>query len=238
MSPHQTRISPNSIGFDRMKNKKASTIISRIRPLAECDGETLWPDNQVDFLNVKLAWVRKLKVVIEEAADEKPIQKYLEQRPALLGQLLGGGHGRWVFPRRKLGTEYEADFVLCERDSGGFHWKLVELENPNHRPLNGKGSRSGKLAVPLRQIDEWRAWLREHVAYARNQYKFTDIDAEFQGIIVIGRRTMLEAKHRQRYRELSRDPLLTVMSYDRLVERIESAAQGHAELLRTVRSHR
>ncbi len=211
---------------------KRDGVVSRIKPLSEIEFDSPWPENEVDFLNVKLTWVRKLKTVIEAAPNERPIQRYLEECPALLGQILSGGHGRWVFPRQRLGSEYEADFLLCEKDSGGYHWKLIELENPHHRPLNGKGSRSGKLAVPLRQIDDWRVWIRANIAYAGDQYKFIDFDAECPAIIVIGRRAMLEDRHQKRYRELSRDPILTVMSYDRLFEQIASAAEGHARLIK------
>jgi hypothetical protein len=208
-----------------MTAKKGSNIASSI---GEIEKDSPWPNNEVDWLKVKMAWVKKLKTVIDAAADERPIQKYLEEHPDLLGQLLGGGQGRWVFPKPKFGSEFVPDFLLCDRDSDGFHWKAIELENPNYAPLNGKGSQSGKFAIARRQIGDWRTWLWDNIAYARD--KFTDIDGECQSIIIIGRRKMRRPEHQKRYRDLSSDPRLTVMSYDRFFEQIEATADAHVRL--------
>jgi hypothetical protein len=34
------------------------------------------------------------------------MQSYLSAHPELLIQHLGGGHGRWVIPQKRLGAEY------------------------------------------------------------------------------------------------------------------------------------
>jgi hypothetical protein len=71
-----------------------------------------------------------LRGVIETAADERPIQRYLEQHPWLLASLLGGGHGRWVRPQVSLGREVVAYFFIGDADSVGVRRRLIELESP------------------------------------------------------------------------------------------------------------
>ena len=48
-----------------------------------------------------------------------------------------------------------------------------------------------------------------------------DLHAEVQAYVVIGRRSMLEAKHIRRYQEISTDKT-GVMSYDRLLDTTKS----------------
>src|SRR5260370_14576327 len=64
--------------------------------------------------------VRGLKRRLSTATAEPELQEYLERDPILLIQHLGGGHGRWVIPTKRLGSEYITDFVICERSSLGF----------------------------------------------------------------------------------------------------------------------
>jgi len=77
---------------------------------------------------------------------------------------------------------------------------------------------SGKITEAMRQIGDWRAWLRENIAYAQRQLGFEGINAEIPGVVIVGRRSELDAKHAARYRELSMTERLSVMTYDRLVE--------------------
>jgi len=55
------------------------------------------------------------------------MQAFLEREPSMLLQHLGGGDGRWVIPRKRLGAEHVIDFIIGERDSAG--WQAVELKS-------------------------------------------------------------------------------------------------------------
>lgn len=57
------------------------------------------------------------------------------------------------------------DFMLCEMDSGGYHWILIELESPTHRSMTKAGEQSAKLTHALRQIRDWRIWLRKNIQW-------------------------------------------------------------------------
>lgn len=103
-----------------------------------------WPDNYAEWLLPSVEEINRLadelEKVIREAGDERPVQEFFERNRGLLVQLVRGGHGRWVFPKPRLGSEHVLDFMICEKDSGGYHWHLIELENPNYKALTKKGS--------------------------------------------------------------------------------------------------
>lgn len=189
-----------------------------------------WPEYAAEQLFKSLDDINRvsdeLAKLISEAQDERPLQNFFKQNPGLLVQLVRGGHGRWVFPKPKLGSKYVPDFMICEQDSGGYHWHLIELENPNHPALTKQGQQTAHLTHAIQQVKDWRTWLRKNAQYAQHEMGFTNLDSEFQAIIVIGRRKKIDPEDQERYRELSRDKI-EIMSYDRLTEHVISIAKGY-----------
>lgn len=185
------------------------------KPIGDSDGRP-WPANFVRFSSCPLDFASQLQRVIDSAIDESPIRKWFEENPAALVSHLSATCG-WLFSRPKLGAEFVPDFMFCSWDSRGYRWSLVELENPNFASLTGEGSQTAVLTNAVRQILDWRIWLRANVQYAQHELGFRDLDDGFRAHIVIGRRKNMDERERLRYRELSRDGL-EVLTYDRLVE--------------------
>lgn len=96
--------------------------------------------------------VRNLNHAIESATCEEDIQKFLRDNPKFLIQHLGGGHGRWVIPKKKLGSEHVTDFLIGEKHSFGYEWQAVELESPLRQMFNKNGDPSRFLNHAIRQI--------------------------------------------------------------------------------------
>jgi hypothetical protein len=96
---------------------------------------------------------------LAQATREQDVQSFLEREPMMLVQHLGGGHGRWVIPRKRLGAEHVTDFIIGERDSAGWAWQAVELESPCARMFTKDGDPRAPLTHAIRQIQDWRAWL-------------------------------------------------------------------------------
>jgi hypothetical protein len=188
-----------------------------------------WPNHFIDRMGVDPSLVGQFRQAVDDACDERAIQVFLTQAPVLLAhQILGGGHGRWVFAKPRLGSEVIPDFMLCGMDSDGYHWTLVELENPRYPALTQSGEQSAKLTHAIGQVKDWRIWLRKNCGYAQNQLGFVQLDAEFRGIVILGRRRDLNPDHQEHYRELSRDNI-TVMSYDRLLAVTAGAAKAQIQ---------
>ena len=189
----------------------------------------MWTANEVKWLLPSMEEVdrleNELKRTISEAKDEKPLQTYFEVNPSMLVQVFRYGHGRWVFPRPRLGSEHIPDFMICGLDSAGPHWHLIELENPTYSVLRKNGEPKSAFTHARQQIDDWRIWLRKNIQYAQSELGFTGLDTEFKATIVMGRRVDIKPVHQDRYRELSRDNV-EVMSYDRLFEQATGAARA------------
>src|SRR5205823_1252372 len=132
-----------------------------------------------------------------------------------------------VFDRRKFGAEFIPDFLVAFRNSAGINWALIELESPTAQALTSRGRPAAKLNEALGQIRDWRIWLRKNVSYAHAQLGLREIDAQAPGIVVIGRRAVIQPVNVERYRELSSDNM-TVMSYDRLAEMVSARRRDSA----------
>jgi hypothetical protein len=153
--------------------------------------------------------------VLSDSRDEKPLQLFLASNPSLLSSLSPPGGSYWCLDRPRLGSEFIPDFLLASSTSVGIQWSMIELESPLEKVLTKGGVPAKKAAEGLKQIRDWRIWLRDNVNYARDQLGLKDIDAECQSYLIIGRRASLDPKQAKLYRELS-DNKTVVMSYDRL----------------------
>ncbi len=160
-----------------------------------------------------------------DAADERPLQIFLASFPTALAPLASPGGTLWCLDRPRLGSEFVPDFLLASITSVGFRWVMVELESPVEKPLTKEGLPAKKLAEASRQVRDWRTWLTDNVAYARDELGLKDIDGGIPAYIIIGRRARLDAKQAKIYRALSTDET-TVMSYDRLLEHMKRAVRG------------
>ena len=183
----------------------------------------------VGWLDITKEHVDAYGQVLEEAETERPLQAHIAQHPVLLAQHLGGGHGRWVIPQKRLGAEYVPDFVIAEKHSDGFVWQFVELQRPRGRlfvPSTGRSS--AQLDEGIRQILEWRRWLESNLDYARRPKSqhglgLTDVSPRDGGLLIIGRERELDSTDRQRRRQLSEVNNIAIHTYDWLAR--EAAAR-------------
>ena len=159
--------------------------------------------------------VDEFERILSDSADERPLQRFLASAPMLLGPLVPPGGSYWCLDRPQLGAEFVPDFLLATATSAGFRWIAIELESPTVKALTKAGLPARKLADALGQIRDWRTWLTDNVAYARQERGLKDIDGGCEAVVVIGRRNSLDSRQVKRYRALSADGI-TVMSYDRL----------------------
>ena len=169
--------------------------------------------------------VDEFERVLADAVDERPLQQLLASCPVLLGPLVPPGGSVWCLDRPELGAEFVPDFLLATATSVGFRWVAIELESPNVKALTKAGLPARKLADALGQVRDWRMWLTDNVAYAREERGLKDIDGNCEAFVVIGRRSSLDPKQVKKYRGLSTDAL-TVMSYDRLLDSIKNSSHS------------
>ncbi len=174
-----------------------------------------------------------LKEKLNSVKSEQSMQKYFENNPIFLIQHLGGGHGRWVIPHKKLGSEFITDFVIGEKHSGGFQWTAVELESPKAIMFNKNGDPNKTLNHAIRQILDWRAWLKKNQNYAsrereKNGLGLIDIDSQVEGLIIIGREKYLNPNNNELRRQISLENRIKIHTYDWILR----MASGRFEALK------
>jgi hypothetical protein len=200
-------------------------------------GEREFEPFEVDYADVSLDDAHRLAAVVDAAKDERPIQAHIASTPNLLTAHLGGGHGRWVRPQARLGSQYVADFLIAEKDSMGMHWTLVELESPKAKMCLKSGGLAQKARQAMDQIDDWRDWLGRNHTYAASPVKeqglgLREIDPRPPGLVLVGRRDDKLDDCKRARRAAKADRRIEVHSYDWLVERVEVAARSFADLHR------
>lgn len=166
--------------------------------------------------------VQDFERCLSVATRESDLQEFLSSNPILLAQQLGGGHGRWVIPQKRLGSEHVTDFIVGEKSSIGFEWYAVELESPQAKMFTKAGNPTQKLTHAIRQIQDWRAWLQRNQNYAalpriEGGLGLTDITANLPGLILIGRRKDIDESTKERRRQMANDLRIRIHSYDWLL---------------------
>jgi len=190
------------------------------------------PEFFVLWDNVTREQLANFRSALNKARRESDMQRYLQANPFLLIQHLGGGNGRWVIPQTRLGAEHVPDFIIGDRHSFGFEWQVVEIESPSAMVFTKSGDPSKILNHAIRQITDWRSWLRRNQEYAsrrreQNGLGLVDIGSDVKGLIIIGRRDAIAPSTNERRRQLCSDLRIDIHSYDWLV----GTLQGRLEAL-------
>ncbi len=177
--------------------------------------------------------VESFRECLDAATTERELQVFLEAHPTLLVQPLGGGHGRWVIPHKRLGSEFVPDFVVAQKSSIGFEWTAVELESPTATIFTASGEFGRTASHAMRQIEDWRVWLARNRDYAvrprdKSGLGLVDIDGNVPGWIIIGRRGETATEFADRRRERSQRLNVRIHSYDWLLERAAARAEAIA----------
>ena len=115
----------------------------------------------------------------------------------------------------------------------------IELESPKAKLFNKAGDPSKELNHAIRQIVDWRAWIKKNVDYAtrrpeRQGLGLIDIDASVKGLILIGREHELESETDDRRRQITQELNIMIHTYDW----IHRMSLGRIEALRRFRQSR
>jgi hypothetical protein len=177
--------------------------------------------------------------LVDEAGPEHQLQEFLEVHSYIVSEQFA--HCHHVFPRVRLGGEYEADFFCLECPSYGNEWVAIEIEPAQVQLVTKSGRRSAKLEHALQQVRDWRKWVTDNIDYARrskdqNGLGLDDISPRFEAQVAIGRR----ADHTEAYddirRQISENERISVRSWDSVLDRAEQRAQIYADFHRKIRN--
>ena len=173
------------------------------------------------------------QVTIEEATSlqellnrnpgELVMQRFLDANPKFLIQVLGGGHGRYQLPKKRLGAELIPDFLVAEMSSIGIEWHAVEIESPRATANRQDGLPAHALHHAIGQIRDWRRWLINNLDYARRPREqdglgLVGIDSRVPGLILIGRRHAYPYRFNEFRKQMIDRERIAIHSYDWLVD--------------------
>lgn len=231
----RTFITAGEVALDDEQPNRRSIL--RHVSLSEALKDETYPDRFVWWDGIASEDVTAFESTVELATKEQDVQTYLAANPMMLVQPLGGGHGRWVIPQKRLGSEFVTDFIIGDKDSSGYTWIAVELESPRARLFTETGDETAALRHAWRQIEDWRVWLQSNQNYAARRIEdaglgLIDISPNCEGWIIMGRRRHLRPEQKARRREWAQRNNVKVHTYDWMIER----ARGRIEELdRTLR---
>ena len=153
-----------------------------------------------------------LTLLDSENLKEPDLQNFLNQNPILLSPSYLRIH-----PQAKLGAEYITDFIIEEPS----HSILVEIENSNHNLFLQNNDLSAPLRHALKQISDWRQWLRKNSRYASESLGINNIDSDSPALVIIGRKKSLSSKNLEDLSAISKDYHYhtQVLTYDDVYER-------------------
>lgn len=129
-------------------------------------------------------------------------------------------HNCWVFPKPRLGGgKWIPDVLLCDQNSLGYHWTLIELESPKMEATNEDESVSAGCHHAVQQILDYRRWVRDYALFEEKQ-GYRGLNADCDGFIVIGRRDSRTDLEQQRLADF-RQRHIEIASYDRILDQIK-----------------
>lgn len=194
---------------------------------------------------------------LEESDGERRILEFLKLYPQLLITAFNYGWNHiFLVPEFQLGTELRADFVLFGGYSGGWSIRFIELEPVGARLYLKDGTPSKELRIAMRQISDWRDYIRIHGAHLRDELSRVMISKNVYQVrhraisrylerhlrdphdyiqwrchIVIGRRHKLsEDEQRRRCRGVASVDA-EIATYDRLVDVAEKLDSAERDLI-------
>jgi hypothetical protein len=178
--------------------------------------------------------LNELKLLIDTAQTEAPIQAFLEENPylvigvndAILSMLIS------QFP---LGAEFRADFAFVSYDSAGTYLHLIEIERPTLHIFVDTDEFSQPFNHAVQQLQDWVLWCEMNQPYLQNVLEPL---LQFGGSghltpicrLIAGRRAELKnTKRKRRYSaKVNKSPRgIEISTYDRFLSSLPLAAFLH-----------
>lgn len=224
----------------------------REQPKAIRHFESLFPNNYLDIVDLKKEAELHLlnnkfqKVLQDKNITELDIKRVIQDNHAyhIIGSILAsyrfgheqaynfGHHSAYLFKEFKLGTAYATDYVLVGGSSGGYHFILIECENPYKQITIANGSFGTTIRKGINQINDWKAFIsanfsaitEEFKKYTNKQlpdefYRFDN--TRFNYIVIAGMRSNFKEKTYRLARQSKEESKIDILHYENLYDYAE-----------------
>lgn len=179
----------------------------------------------------------KFKILLEKECTERDILNFINKEKAyyVIASIFDGyrfgHHQAFLFREFELPPNYIVDFVLIGKNSGGFEFIFVELENPNGQIVTKEGEFGVAIRKGIKQINDWDDWIEKNFYSLRlvfNKYmgqqeqlpkEFYELEkSRIHYVVIAGRRSDYTNKTYQLRRKLLKSNNILLLHYDNLLD--------------------
>ena len=142
-----------------------------------------------------------------------------------------GHHEAYCFKEFQLGINHRVDYLLVGKNSGGYEFIFVELENPRGSITTADGSFGTTIRKGIKQLNDWDVWLDENYPSLRTVFEkmknvkkslpreFTVYDkSRMHFVIVAGQRVDFKDTTYRNKRKFIKNGSFTLLHYDNLLD--------------------
>lgn len=205
---------------------------------------SLFPNNYLDIVDLeKEDMLKNCILSFHDLLDNKDIiesdiAKFIKNNNAyfIIGSILKsnynfGHHNAFIIPEFMLGNSYKADYLLIGKNSGGYEFVFLELENPYGKITLKDGNLGDTFRKGIKQIVDWDEWLEANYSSLREtflKYKHPNMQLPDEFLIldksrihyavVAGRRHDFNEKTYREKRRYKSNQKITLLHYDNLYD--------------------
>lgn len=236
--------------FEKSKGSKgevqASNLVKYydILPVAALHYKQLFPNNYLntDNLNDKIklkSIIGEFKSLLDKNTTEREILNFINSNRAyyiIASVFVGfhytfGHHNAFAFKEFELPPNYKVDYLLVGKNSGGYEFIFIELENSFGKITNSDGEFGNTIRKGIKQVSDWDSWLEGNypalkLVYDRYKGSLEELPREFYEldksrihyVVVAGRRKDFNKKTYHLKRKLLKSNNILLLHYDNLLD--------------------
>lgn len=214
-----------------------------LKPPAAYHYESLFPNNHlsIDSLKDKTGLKnieREFINLLDSDISERNILNFINENKYynLIASLFHAGytfghHDAYLFKEFEFPVTYKADYLLIGKNSHGYHFIFVELENPTGTITTKDGAFGQTIRKGIRQVRDWDKWIEGNfhslnLMFDKYKSTRTELPKEFRVlnktrisyVVIAGRRADFNEETYDEKRKLLRNENIQVLHYDNLID--------------------
>lgn len=218
-----------------------------LRPYASYFHKSLFPNNYLSLQDLENKGELKrieneFKVLLETNPNERQILNFINQNRYynLIASIYHcgftfGHHDAYLFKEFEFPSTYKADYLLVGKNSHGYHFVFVELENPSGSITNNDGNFGTTIRKGIKQVEDWDKWLEGNfhslsLIFEKLKSNLIELPKEFRTldktrlnyVVVCGRRTDFTEDTYAEKRRLLRTKNIHLLHYDNIIDSYNS----------------
>ncbi|GAA0894084.1 hypothetical protein GCM10009122_37640 [Fulvivirga kasyanovii] len=205
--------------------------------------KSLFPNNYLDIDLLKdkdsLNLIKsQFMELLDSNISERDILNFINQNEHyyLIGALYHAGydfghHEAFLFKEFELTATYKTDYLLVGKNSGGYNFIFIELENPYSNITLQNGELGATFRKGIKQVEDWDDWIESNFSTLRlifAKYKnpqqvlpeeFFELDkSRLNYIVIAGRRANFNDKTYRIKRKTLKSSNIKLLHYDNLID--------------------